>query len=61
MNLGQFYKKNFKFIENEIISVDKDGEIEEGELGSFSRIEVKDLMDWIFNVFMNKVSKVKVS
>lgn len=41
--------------------MDKDGEIEEGESGSFSRIEVKDLMDWIFNVFMNKVSKVKVS
>lgn len=41
--------------------MDKDGEIEEGESGSFLRTEVKDLMDWIFNVFMNKVSKVKVS
>lgn len=61
MNLGQFYKKNLKSIENEITSVDKDGEIEEGEPGSLSRTEAKDLMDWISNVLMNKVSKVKVS
>lgn len=61
MNLGQFYKKNLKSIENEITSVDKDGEIEEGEPGSLSRTEAKDLMDWISNVLMNKVSKVKVT
>lgn len=61
MNLGQFYKKNLKSIENEITSVDKDEEIDEGESGSLSRTEAKDLMNWISNVLMNKVSKVKVS
>lgn len=61
MNLGQFYKKNLKSIENEITSMDKDEEIDEGESGSLSRTEAKDLMDWISNVLMNKVSKVKVS
>lgn len=61
MNLGQFYKKNLKSIENEITSVDKEEEADEAESGSLSRTEAKDLMDWISNVLMNKVSKVKVS
>lgn len=60
MNLGQFYKKNLKSIENEITSTNTDEEIDAADSGSLSRSEANDLMDWLSNTLLNKVSKVKV-
>ncbi|OWF52890.1 heat shock protein 75 kDa, mitochondrial-like [Mizuhopecten yessoensis] len=62
MNLGQYDKKFFKSIENEMTSDKTDTDtVDESDVNSLRQTEVDDLMTWLQGVLGNKVTKVKVT
>ncbi|XP_033742457.1 heat shock protein 75 kDa, mitochondrial-like isoform X1 [Pecten maximus] len=62
MNLGQYDKKFFKSIENEMTNDTADTDsVDEGDEKSLRQEEVDDLKTWLQGVLGNKVTKVKIT